>query len=38
MQSPFSQRQLIVRIVLLAFLIAAVRLGIFSLFQRLSSS
>jgi hypothetical protein len=38
MQSHFSQRQLIVRIVLLAFLITAVCLGIFSLFQRLSSS
>jgi hypothetical protein len=38
MQSHFSQRQLIVRMVLLAFLIAAVCLGIFSLFQKLSSS
>ena len=36
MQSHFSQRQLIVRMVLLAFLIAAVCLGTFSLFQRLS--
>ena len=35
MQSPFSQRQLIVRIVLLAFLIAAACLGIFSLLSEI---
>jgi hypothetical protein len=38
MRGHFSRKQLFVRVGLLVFLIAAVCLGIFSLFQRLSSS
>jgi hypothetical protein len=37
MRNYFSRKQLFVRVELLVFLIAAVCLGIFSLFQRMSS-